>query len=427
MKRIAIFFIIIAGFYCLSFGDSTDTTAKTPITISQLNDHLYLITCTGGSEFNLPLFGANLVASVGPDGIFLADAGFETTGKFLRDTLKTLWNEKPILIVNTHYHEDHTPGNRFLRNQAIILAHRTVLDLMSGNFYYLTGTPGPNQPEIGFDDSLTVRFNGEDIKILHIPGAHTGGDACIYFLNSKIVAVGDLIFPDEIPYVDLPGGGTVSGYIASIRYMIEKFPDDVIFIASHGRNYGKDDLRKYEKMLTETTGLVKDAAARGKTDSSMIQENLLANYIGWKGQFPTTTLEAWIRTIYWETTHKTRAGTSICEPMTQILAAGNVQDAVREYHNLKITKPDIYDFGENNLNILGYQLLARNRLDDALAIFKLNCGEFPNSGNVYDSYGESLLLKGDTAQSIQNYEKSLKLDPTNKNAVEVLKKIRPSQ
>jgi cyclase len=427
MKQIVILYLAIIGFSCLSFGDSTIAPAETPVALSQINNHLYLITCTGGSEFDLPLFGTNLIASVGSDGLLLVDAGFESTGEFLRDTLKALWDDKCITIINTHYHGDHAAANRFFRDQAIIMAHRTVLESMSGNYYHLPGTPNPNQPEIGFDDSLVLRFNGEDIRILHIPAAHTGGDVCVYFINSKIAAVGDLIFPDEIPYIDLLGGGTVDGYLASIRYLIDKFPDDAKFVAAHGRDYDKEDLRKYEKMLTGTVGLVKVAAARGETDSSMIRQNLLADYVSWKGRFPTTTLEAWIRTIYRETIHKTGAWPAICEPMTRILAAGNVDDAILEYHNLKARKPEAYDFGEDNLNMLGYQLLARNRVDDALAIFKLNCEQFPNSGNVYDSYGEAFLIKGDTAQSIQNYEKSLMLDPANKHAAEVLNKIRPSK
>ena len=87
-------------------------------------------------------------------------------------------------------------------------------------------------------------------------------------------------------------------------------------------------------------------------------------------------------------------------------------------------KFDDYNFGENELNALGYQLLWRARIDDALEIFNLMVAEYPGSFNAYDSYGEALIIKGDTAMSIENYEKSLQLNPDNNNAIEMLKRMR---
>jgi tetratricopeptide (TPR) repeat protein len=49
---------------------------------------------------------------------------------------------------------------------------------------------------------------------------------------------------------------------------------------------------------------------------------------------------------------------------------------------------------------------------------------YPESGNVYDSLGEAFAAAGKKDLAIENYEKSLKLDPKNTNAVEWLKKLR---
>ena len=72
-------------------------------------------------------------------------------------------------------------------------------------------------------------------------------------------------------------------------------------------------------------------------------------------------------------------------------------------------------------------IIARHRIDDSLEIFKLNIGAYPDASNAYDSYGEALMIKGDMALSIINYEKSLELNPDNTNAVEMLKRLRPSK
>ena len=59
----------------------------------------------------------------------------------------------------------------------------------------------------------------------------------------------------------------------------------------------------------------------------------------------------------------------------------------------------------------------------AMTVLELNTHLFPRSGNVYDSYAEVLLALGDTTESIINYRRSLALDSTNQNAVEVLLRL----
>lgn len=83
---------------------------------------------------------------------------------------------------------------------------------------------------------------------------------------------------------------------------------------------------------------------------------------------------------------------------------------------------------ESDLNNLGYRLLmkAKNPVG-ALEIMKLNVELYPESANVYDSIGEIYMELGNTKQAIQNYEKSLKLNPKNTNAEEMLKKIRENK
>jgi tetratricopeptide (TPR) repeat protein len=79
---------------------------------------------------------------------------------------------------------------------------------------------------------------------------------------------------------------------------------------------------------------------------------------------------------------------------------------------------------EFELNNAGYALLGQEKFDDAIEVFKLNVKLYPKSGNVYDSLGEAYLLAGNKDKAIENYEKSVKLDPNNTNGIEVLKKLR---
>jgi CubicO group peptidase (beta-lactamase class C family) len=97
--------------------------------------------------------------------------------------------------------------------------------------------------------------------------------------------------------------------------------------------------------------------------------------------------------------------------------------AVAQYRELKRTNANGYDFGEQGLNRLGYMLLEKGRNAEAIAIFKLNVEEYPKSGNVYDSLAEAYANDGQKQLAIENYRKSLEMDPKNQNAVDKLKEL----
>ena len=92
------------------------------------------------------------------------------------------------------------------------------------------------------------------------------------------------------------------------------------------------------------------------------------------------------------------------------------------YYNEIINSNDYY-LNENEMNIVGYDLLYSDRVKEAVSVFQLNVEAFPNSFNVYDSYGEALLVLGDRAQAIENYKKSIELNPRNENGLKVLRNL----
>ena len=114
---------------------------------------------------------------------------------------------------------------------------------------------------------------------------------------------------------------------------------------------------------------------------------------------------------------------SIGEALGQTIEAQGIEAAVQQYHNLKATQASAYDFGEDELNTLGYRLLQGKKVKEAIRIFQLNVEAYPQSGNVYDSLAEAYMTNGNKELAIVNYQKSLQFDPANKNAVEILKKL----
>ena len=114
---------------------------------------------------------------------------------------------------------------------------------------------------------------------------------------------------------------------------------------------------------------------------------------------------------------------SLEDTLLYTVVFSNVKDAIKLYKELKKKHPNDYNFRESELNTLGYELLKSNRIKDAIAIFKLNIKEYPDSFNVYDSMGEAYMDDGQNDLAIENYEKSLELNPKNDNAKQMIKKI----
>ncbi|MFT5338157.1 MAG: tetratricopeptide (TPR) repeat protein [Sphingobacteriales bacterium] len=79
-----------------------------------------------------------------------------------------------------------------------------------------------------------------------------------------------------------------------------------------------------------------------------------------------------------------------------------------------------FDISENAINRLAYNILGKGQEIEALSLFQLNTELFPDGFNTWDSYGECLMLLGQKEDGIKAYEKSLELNPKNKNAEKVI-------
>jgi len=114
---------------------------------------------------------------------------------------------------------------------------------------------------------------------------------------------------------------------------------------------------------------------------------------------------------------------SIAEVLMKTISERDVAAAVKQYRELKATGGATYNFGENELNMLGYQLLGAKKVKEAIEIFKLNVEVYPQSANPYDSLGEAYMAAGERELALANYRKSVALDPQNTNAATLIKNL----
>jgi cyclase len=249
-------------------------------------------THVAGNVYLLTGAGGNIGVSAGSDGILIVDDQFAPLAPKIEAALKQLNPGKLKFVLNTHYHGDHTGGNKYFGQQAPIIAHTNVRKRLGGR----PGDSKPELPIITFDDSLSVWFNGEEIQLAHVPPAHTDGDSIIYFTDANVIHFGDTFFSGRFPNIDLAGGGDVRGFIRNVEASRKKVPADAKLIPGHGPLSTVKELKEFHDMLVETSGIVEKAIAAGKTLEQIKADGLPEKWKSWA--VPTLSTSRWLEILY---------------------------------------------------------------------------------------------------------------------------------
>ena len=245
--------------------------------------------------------GGNVGVSAGEEGILLVDGKTVAQANGVRDALAHFGEHGPRYILNTHFHPDHTGGNRVFGPEVPIIAHANTRNRLSvgaefGKRYF---EPSPTDalPTITFEHSLSLHFNGEEIKAIHFPHGHTDGDIAVFFTASNVVHLGDLFFNGLFPFIDLDYGGNVASLTRHIAGLIEQLPHDVKIIPGHGPPATLDDLRAYHSMLLATTESVRREIEAGRSLAQIKEAGLDRRWATWSWPFVPTA--RWVEILYW--------------------------------------------------------------------------------------------------------------------------------
>jgi cyclase len=289
--------IIVSLLFAVTASTQTDFS-KVQMKATKVAGNVYMLEGSGG----------NIGVSVGDDGLLIVDDQFAPLADKIRAALKGIADKKLHFILNTHWHGDHTGGNVAFGPEATIIAHDNVRKRLAteqkSTVFNTTTPPSPKEalPVITFDQTLTVHFNGEDIRAIHYPHGHTDGDSVIFFSASNVVHLGDDFFAGRFPFVDLESGGSVEGLVKNVGELITKIPPDAKLIPGHGPISTLDDLKSYHRMLQQTTEIVRGKIKAGKTLDQIKTEGLPAEWAPWGTGFIKT--DRWVETIYKSLTAK---------------------------------------------------------------------------------------------------------------------------
>ena len=255
--------------------------SKTKIEALKVRDNIYMLVGEGG----------NITVQIGADGVFIVDTQYEPLADRILAKIRELSKGPIRYIIDTHHHGDHTGGNAKLKaagftvsggnvggdiadagTGAQIIAHENALLHMTAP---ADGQPAADSKALPtltyFTPKKDMWFNGEGIRILHQPKAHTDGDSIVYFRQSDVIAAGDVYVTNRYPLIDLANGGSIQGIIAAanniIDLIIPVYGQDggTLVIPGHGRLSDIGDVINYREMLTIIRDRVQDMIRKGMT------------------------------------------------------------------------------------------------------------------------------------------------------------------
>jgi glyoxylase-like metal-dependent hydrolase (beta-lactamase superfamily II) len=226
----------------------------------------------GGNVYGIDGQGGRAAALVGPEGIFLVDAQFPAVTEKIVAALKEISPAPLRLLVNTHVHGDHSGGNEnFAKLGVTILGRPNLREQLlkprpaPGNGQVPPVAPPGALPVVMFDNPTTVYLDGETIKLIPLPPAHTDGDTAVKFEQADVLMTGDVFRSQGFPAAAVTNGGSVLGTIDALTQLVALAGPNTKVVPGHGPVVDKAALVFHRDMAVTVRDRVAKALQEGKS------------------------------------------------------------------------------------------------------------------------------------------------------------------
>ena len=285
----------------ITFGIASLMAIPTAVLSQDFDDVQISATQVVSSIYMLQGSGGNIGVSIGEDGTLIVDDQFAPLTDKIVAAIAELTDQPVEYVINTHFHYDHTDGNEnFGRLGAAIVAHENSRVRMLSDQYVRT-RPQPaysadGLPEITFDQSVRVHFNGQTIDIFHLGSAHTDGDAVVFFREANVIHTGDVFVRYGLPFIDGGNGGTINGMIRFVDAVAHVINTDTAVIPGHGAVASRQDVVEYGAMLRTIRDRIQAEIDRGSSLPRVLQTNPTEGFgPGDAEEFVTTVYESLVQ------------------------------------------------------------------------------------------------------------------------------------
>ena len=282
MRKLATLLVCLAP---VALAQDTEIT----FTSAEIAPRIFMVEAVGGFG------GGNMAVLVGDDHVAMIDDGLPPLAESLIAHVTETAGRPIDFMINTHVHGDHTGGNaHFAANGTVVFAHDNIRKRL---LIDSRGAGGPEGlPVVTFGDGVTFHLGDIQARVIHLPHAHTDGDAIVYFPKANVIHTGDILFHAIFPFIDLDSGGTVEGFIAAQKQIWALADDDTQIIPGHGSLTDRAGLKSDIDMLVESRELVKALIDKGMGVDDIVAANPLARFDSFNWGFITS--ERMTRTLY---------------------------------------------------------------------------------------------------------------------------------
>ena len=221
------------------------------VSIEKVTDDLHVLYGLGGNVG---------VLATSEGSVIIDTMTLQYQGSRIREIAEDITGSPVTMIINTHYHLDHTHGNpAFAPGTRVISTARTLHHLEQTDADYFSGANAALMPNETFDGAIDLTIGNKTIRLMHPGRGHTDGDLVALMVEEESIHMGDLFFNKHYPNIDLEAGGSVQKWGDTLDEVLKLQFTHVI--PGHGPVSDRDGIRQFQEFIRQLA----DIGARAST------------------------------------------------------------------------------------------------------------------------------------------------------------------